>query len=227
MSTGDPGTDRAGVPAIHRDRRRLFLDWAVFVAVGELVGFLVPAVVGVRTVDLPDHLRLPAMLIGGLVEGAVLGAAQAAVLRRWLPAVHSARWILLTSAAASVAYMIVLGVMRLVDRAPPVLQVITLAVAGAAVLIIIGAAQWLELRRHLRRAGWWLLWTAAAWFLALGVFLAIATPLWHTGQRPVTAILVGVLAGAAMAIVQAAVSGYGLVAILTSTPAWGVRRPRT
>lgn len=193
---------------------RLFRVWTVTVTVAESVGFLAPALVGVATADRAWQVALPALLGAGAVEGAVLGWAQATVLRSALPALRRARWVLATTAGAVTAYVLGVGMAAAGGSAPVWLQVALYPVLGLALLATIGGAQWLELRHHVAAAGRWVLWTAAAWLLALGAFLAIATPLWHEGQRPEQAVAVGVAAGVVMAAVQAAVTGWGLARLL-------------
>lgn len=193
---------------------RLLPVWTATVTAAETVGFLAPAVVGVVTVSLPWWGGLPALLAAGAVEGAVLGWAQATVLRRELPALRRDRWTALTAAAAVAAYVLGAGMTYAGTAAPWWLQVGLFPVLGVALLCTIGAAQWVELRHHVPRAGRWIGWTAAAWLCALGAFLAIASPLWHEGQAVGYGIAVGVVAGVVMAAVQAVVTGWGLVRLL-------------
>lgn len=188
--------------------------WTIVVTAAESAGFLAPAVVGVTTVSLPWWVGLPALLAAGAVEGAFLGWAQATVLRRELPALRRDRWVALTAAAAVTAYVLGAGTTYAGTPAPWWLQAVLFPVLGVALLCTIGGAQWLELRHHLSRAGRWVGWTAAAWLLALGAFLAIASPLWHEGQTRVYGIVVGVVAGVVMAAVQAVVTGWGMVRML-------------
>jgi hypothetical protein len=94
------------------------------------------------------------------------------------------------------------------------------AAAAAGLLVLtLGAAQWLELRHQVAHAARWIGWTATGWLVALGAFLVIATPLWHPGQSTGTAVLVGVVAGAVMAIAQAWVTGVGLVRLVAPVTA--------
>jgi hypothetical protein len=203
----------------HRGRA-LLRAWLPVVAIAELVGFVVPAVVGVVTVASPVVVSFTALVAAGAVEGALLGAGQVHVLRRALPAVSRGRWTALTSGAAALAYVVGLlpsTTAPLLVRLPiPVLGV--LLGAGAVLLLgSIGTAQWLELRRHVEHAAAWIGITALAWLLGLGVFLAVAMPLWHPGQPVASAVLVGLGAGALMALVMAAVTGLGLVRLLADT----------
>lgn len=200
--------------------RALLRTWIPVVALAELAGFAVPAVVGVLTAASPVAVSLPALTAAGAVEGALLGAGQALVLRRTLPALSARRWVVATAVAAAVAYLLALLLSAAAQATPPwpagVLIVLGVVV-GALVLVSIGAAQWLELRRHVDRAGGWIAVTALGWVLGLGVFFAVAPPLWHPGQSVPVAVLIGVGAGALMALVMATVTGLGLVRLLAES----------
>jgi hypothetical protein len=102
--------------------RRDLARWIGVVSLGETVGFAVPAVVGATAGASP--LFVPLLLAAGAVEGAILGGAQALVIRRLLPAVRPARWILLTAGAA-------VGV-----------------IAGLAMAVVTGSTLMTILRRH-------------------------------------------------------------------------------
>lgn len=195
----------------------LLLAWVAWVSAGEAVGFLAPALAQALTSQLDPSVTTAALVAAGAVEGAVLGWSQARVLKRRLPALSAPRWIAGTAIAAAVAWVI--GLLLWGDLAawpawPLGVQVAVGALAGAALLCSIGSAQWLELRRHLRRSGWWVAGTAAAWCLGLAVFFAVATPLWQPGQALWLTVLIGVVAGALMAVSMAAVTGLVLVRML-------------
>jgi hypothetical protein len=198
-----------------RWERRWLIRWIVVVTLAEAVGFVAPALVGVLAAQSPAFV--PLLLVAGAVEGAVLGGAQALVLRRRLPALRRRAWVLLTVAGALVAY----GAGLLPSMLEPIwTQWSAPAQAGllmgsvAVILLSIGTAQWIELRRHVTRAAWWIAGTAGAWLVALALFLAIATPLWQEGQDAAIAVLIGVAAGAVMAAAMAAVTGLTLEVLL-------------
>lgn len=195
----------------------LWRRWTLVVSGGEAAGFLAPAVVGVLV---SDHGSLGTwLLLAGAVEGVVLGLAQASVLRRVLPALDVSRWVVLTGAAALLAYALGNTVARLAEGGVEGPELVLVGCAGVLLLCSLGAMQWTELHRHVAHAGRWVGWTAAAWLVALAVFLGVATPLWHEGQAVGAAIAVGVGAGVLMAAVQAAVTGWALVRLTGS--AWG------
>ena len=106
----------------------------------------------------------------------------------------------------------------LVAGLPAAAQIAVIAPAGVVLLLTIGTAQWTVLRRHVPRAGAWIGWTALGWVAGLGVFLAVATPLWHPDQSPLTVACIGALAGLAMAVAMATVTGWGLVRLLPQAP---------
>ncbi|WP_426319905.1 hypothetical protein [Microbacterium sp. E-13] len=199
--------------------------WILIVAAGEIVGFAFPAVVGVSMNSSPASA--PVIVTAGFIEGIILGGAQYLAMRRDLPELRPEVWVALTGGAAVVAYVCGLlpsALEPLWTTWPASLQFTALAALITAILGSIGAAQWFELRRHIRGAGWWIVGTAVAWLLGLGVFFAIAPPLWHEGQPVATAIAVGLIAGVGMAIAMAAVTGLTFRLLLNHDGALGRRR---
>jgi hypothetical protein len=204
-----------GVPRAPLRGRRLAGTWVVVVTLAEVVGFVVPAVVGALTSD----ARPMVLLTAGAVEGALLGAGQACVLRRALP-IPSGLWIVVTSGAAVLAYA--LGLLPSVTATmwstwPMSLLVPVAGAEGLALLGTIGTAQWWLLRRHLARAGWWILATALGWLLGLAVFLAVAMPLWRPGQALALTVLIGLSAAVLMAAVMSGVTGLALGRLLPAS----------
>lgn len=118
------------------------------------------------------------LLLGGIaafiLSGAVIGGAQWLVLRRQIA--MPVKWVWATALAWPVAYgaaglgVVVLVVAYLgegITFGVILFSVFAFGCAGA----ILGAAQWLILRKRVRRAGFWILINAAAWVLGpLGAF---------------------------------------------------------
>ena len=196
----------------------LLRRWVVWTVAGEMVGFVAPAVLGVVSANWSPRTALPTMVLAGAVEGLMLGAAQAHALAPSIPGLRPARFALLTTVAAALAY--VLGMLpsalgtQLVD-APRLPVVLAGLLAAMLLLASIGTAQWLELRRHVDNAWTWIATTAAAWLAGLVAFLVIATPLWHPDQRPALVVLIGLVAAGAMATTVALVTGLALPRLLT------------
>ena len=200
-----------------RPGSRLLLTWVAWVSAGEAVGFLAPALAQVAATLLNPSMVTAALVVAGAAEGALLGWSQAHVLTRRLPALSAARWIAGTAVAAAIAWFI--GLLLWSDPEawtawPLGAQIVVGALAAAVLLCSIGFAQWLELRRHLAGSGWWVAGTAAAWCVGLSVFFAVATPLWQPGQALWLTLVIGVFAGALMAVSMAVVTGLVLVRML-------------
>ncbi|MBW9120810.1 hypothetical protein JNB63_11960 [Microbacterium trichothecenolyticum] len=232
MSTSTPKTAgmqlRAGVGEMNREAPlplRVGLGrWILIVAIGEVVGFAFPVSVGVWMASSPAGTAV--IVTAGFVEGAVLGGAQYLAMRRDLPGLRPEVWVPLTGGAAAVAYvcgMLPSSLEPMWTTWPVPLQLAALAVLIVAILGSVGGAQWVELRHHLRGAAWWIVGTAIAWLGGLGIFFAIAPPLWHEGQSVATAIAIGLFAAIGMAIAMAAVTGitFGLLLRRNSVGASG------
>jgi hypothetical protein len=198
----------------------LWRRWVLATTAGESAGFCVPALAGAVTarLDAPAIVGFALLLVAGWVEGFVLGTAQQWVLRSRLDRLSGRAFAHATAVAAVVAYAIGMlpsaigdGLMRL----PPVVLVGGGAIAGVALLASIGTAQWLVLRRHGYDALWWILTTAGAWLGGLGVFMAVATPLWRPGQPVLVTVLVGMLAGVLMAGTVAALTGFAALRLVS------------
>ncbi|WP_307829742.1 hypothetical protein [Antrihabitans stalagmiti] len=192
-------------------------EWIPIVTFGESVGFSIPAVVGIATAAAPAAVALPALVVAGAAEGAVLGLAQATVLRRALPDLSRTRWVLSTAAAAAFAYTLGMAPSTWaspITRWPPVATVAVVSLLAVAVLLSIGTAQYSVLRNVAANAGHWIWITALAWLAGLAVFMGVATPLWHEGQSAPLAIGIGLLGGLFMAATTSTLTGLGLRLIL-------------
>jgi hypothetical protein len=188
----------------------------LFVSVGELVGFCVPGVLGAWTWAMSPVVQLPVVVAAGMVEGAALGLAQALVLRRALPGFRSVAWVVATSSAAGIAWLIgmVPSATHAVWSTWPDAGVAAAAVLlGVVLLLSIGTAQALVLPAGVPRRATWMWWTALGWCAGLLAFSLVAPPLWHEGQSTAAIVLIGLAGGAVMATVMAAVTGVGMVRI--------------
>jgi len=211
------------VATFHTGSRSLRRTWFLFVTFGELLGFFVPAAVGAWTWQLGAATSMFALVLAGAVEGAVLGTSQVIVLGDELPGLSRRDWILATSAGAMVAWL--LGMLPSTFRETwqtwPLALTLSLGVTlGALLLVSIGWAQSVVLRRHVPRAWRWVLGSALAWCGGLIVFTAITTPLWHAGQAPVLVAAIGAVGGLAMAATMAWVTGAFLARIVAFEPGY-------
>lgn len=201
-------------------RRTTFLSqWVGWVSLGESLGFLAPALAQPASAALGPAAAVPLLVLAGLVAGAVLGWFQVRVLRTRLPAVSARRWVLLTAAAAVVAWVVALLTFSNEGWQgwPTPAQAATGTVAAVVILLSIGLAQWVELRHHVPRAWRWVAGSAAAWAVGLAVFMAVATPLWQPGQELWLVTAIGIGAAILMAVAMAVVTGLVMVRLLPTT----------
>jgi hypothetical protein len=195
----------------------LWFHWFGNVTVGECAGFAVPAAVGAMTAHAVGAVSVPLLVLAGGVEGALLGWFQARVLRGAIDGFPVARWTAVTAAAAALAWAIGLTPSLTSEwlSGLPVWALVPLVAVGSVVLLLsIGAAQWTVLRGLALNAGRWVWGTALAWLAAIGVFIAVATPLWQPGQDVAIVVLIGVLGGLLMAATVAALTGLLVVRVV-------------
>jgi hypothetical protein len=155
-------------------------------------------------------VAVPALLAAGAVEGLLLGWGQAVVLRRVLPGFPQRRWIVVTAAAAVLAYLIGLlpsTFAGIWSAWPPAVLIPVGVLLGTVLLNSIGVAQWTVLRGLAGDAGRWIVYSALAWLAGLGVFLVFTMPLWHPGQALGAVIAVGLAGWLLMAATMAGVTG--------------------
>ncbi len=197
--------------------RVLRRSWVVATTLGETVGFAFPALVAALAWDLPPLLGVPLIVLAGVLEGLVLGAAQSVVLRREFLGFSRAAWTAVTAGGAGAAWLLA---MTAVTSAPawsewsPWLTAPLGIVLGSALLASIGFAQWTVLRHHVARSRTWVPVNAAAWAVGIGAFMIISTPLWHEGQSAAWVVAIGLLGGVAMAVTVALVTGLWLARLV-------------
>jgi hypothetical protein len=165
--------------------------WTIAVTAAETVGFLFPACAAVFATQagLTGAPLAAVVVAAGLLEGLSLGAGQAMAFP--FP-VRRLRYALLTAIAAGVVWLCMLAVSASFRGGGAALfrggALIALAIVAGLIVACgalgaIGAAQWIELRHHLRRSRRWIGWTALAWALALpfsfapGPFVDESTPI--------------------------------------------------
>lgn len=182
--------------------------WTFFATLGEAAGFLVPALVGVLAVvlDLDAAVRAALLVLAGAVEGLLCGAGQAWAFP--LP-VQRARFAALTSAAAAAVWALAMGIVALghAGATTPVM-IAALAVVVPSGLVLMGAAQWVELRHHAFRAHRWIAWSALAWLVALPASFA-PMPFVEPTTPILTQIVLWTSAGLVMAYAMALASWQG------------------
>lgn len=184
----------------------LWWRWTIWMTIGELVGFAVPAVVMTAgTVGgWSESVQVGAAVAIGAVEGAVLGLAQLQALRTFLPTINWLHWVVATAIGAMVAYLLaMIGVALVGAVIRPIWIVVASVLIGAGFLLSLGMPQWMVLRRHLPSSGWWIVANAVAWPLGVAFpFVGLAlvpngSPFWvWVGAGIVSGLLMGIAVGA-------------------------------
>lgn len=212
--------------SLSHEPRSVRRRWILATTLGEMLAFLTPAFVGSVAYDWHAELFFVVMVAAGLVEGAVLGAAQSLVLAREFLGFSRSAWAVVTALGAGAAWF--LGMLPSTtyplwqDWSPAVLLPLGL-VMGLALVSSIGFAQWLVLRRHVARSRTWVPVNALAWLVGLGLLFAVATPLWREGQSTAVVIGIGAVGAFVMALTVAVVTGLWLARLVHPRTSSGPR----
>ncbi|MEP7343062.1 MAG: hypothetical protein ABI977_35370 [Acidobacteriota bacterium] len=209
----------------------LWLYWVMANGVGEVLGLGVVAAAGVTLALAPGQRRdafsilalAVVMILAGAFEGVAVGVAQWLVLRRRLPALRWQTWVQASAAGAFAAWvlgMIPGTLMKLyADPAAPPPKVNHALMYGMAALMgavlgpILGVPQWLALRRHVARSGWWVWANAAAWAVGMPVIF-IGVGMVARGGSGLRAAVLGLATCATAGAVVGAIHGVALVWLL-------------
>ncbi|PSB28449.1 hypothetical protein [Stenomitos frigidus] len=200
----------------------LWEAWVAATAIAEFVGLGI-VLIASTTLNLLGTTEIVAVLhLVGLLQGIILGFAQWLVLRRYIK--HIGKWIAMTAIAASIAWLIgikasaIISFFLILDHTGTV-EVKTLALARAVLLLgawvgsVLGLAQWLVLREHIRRAGWWIFANAIAW--AFGLLVAYAGTTFMTIDRfNLATALAAAATGLTVGAVVGGITGIALLWLL-------------
>jgi hypothetical protein len=215
VAVSTPELTSQSVPSLDGLRCR----WTLAFVLGELVGFVPPAVTGaaLAAAGVSDALLVSGLVLAGLLEGAAIGTAQAYVLHPVLPALRPLRWVLATAVGAAVAWLAGMGGVALVQAAGP--GAWWLVGPGMVVgLLAMGTLQWLLLRRHVPHSARWVPVTSGAWLL--GVMIPVAAlSLTPNSWPPAAFVAVGVVAAVAMGATVGLLTGGTLVRLLRAARA--------
>lgn len=168
--------------------------WLLRCGLAEFAGIGLAALVAMgmnRLVGEPQTLGLKwlvyaSFLVTGALEGAFIGLAQGSLLQRLVPSLRLVPFTLWTMLPAVLGWAIGMAPSTFFftgptgDAAPmtePPLGLVLLISAGGGALggLLIGAAQWLELRTHVTSARAWVLASVLGWALALPLDMLGAT----------------------------------------------------
>jgi hypothetical protein len=218
-------------------RRRVYRAWMLANALGEACGlgttFVLGALIAPRLEAAPGVLAVlvtavVAIVLGTVLEGVVVGVAQEVVLRRYVDLLRPRAWTIATAAGAGLAWTLGMAPSTFMalaappaggaPMAEPSTAVTMLLAAGLGLVAgpILGAAQWVALRRVVDGAGRWLWANALAWAVGMPiVFLGMDLVPW-TGHPAAVALAVYAVCGVA-GLAVGAVHGRVLLTMLDGT----------
>lgn len=175
-----------------KNRLKLWLQWIVANALGELLGLGTVGVMGLLiTSKLGESVSREStiffallMIILGAFEGAVIGLAQWLVLRRIVNRLSSRSWVLASLMGAVSAWILgmlpstIISLSSQEKSSSPDFneaQIMLLAVVMGMVLgIILALPQWMVLRKYTWRAGWWFGANSIAWAFGMPLVFLVA-----------------------------------------------------
>jgi hypothetical protein len=205
------------------------LWWVIWVTLGLALGFIAPsAATLVAVADGRDATgEFMFAVIGGTIQGGILGFAQAFALRKTAAALPMRRWIGITASGALIAWIVgmVPGTYLNLTATTPASIIVLVAFAFVAV-VVMPSAQFFILRGtklgKIGRVWRWIPITAVAWTAGIA-WLLLAAPLVQDGTDLVHLIGLYTVAGTLMVLTIAFITGLGMRWMLGGTSA---RSPR-
>jgi hypothetical protein len=215
------------------DDRRFYRAWIFANAWTEALGLGATLAIGVLLAPQFDSGGTMAIVLGAslaiasgtLLEGVLVGVAQASVLTRRLATPVARRWVIATALGAALAWVLGMTpstVMALLDAGstgaapvepPPLVQYALGAVLGAITGPILGFAQWRVLRGVTPRAARWIIANSLAWAAGMTlIFIGMDHVPWHAGTVALVASVIGVCAIAGAVV--GAIHGRWLLLLL-------------
>jgi hypothetical protein len=220
-----------GKPLTRSNHLHLWSRWVLANALGELMGLGATFAIGAGLLsglqDLPGIggalLSAALMMATGVVEGVIVGLAQWSVLRQAIQAIGHRLWIKATVLAALIAWLfgsIPIMLASLSSGPAPATaqeprQTLVLLLASGMGLVaglILSAAQWAVLRRHVARAWRWLPANAVAWAAGMPLIFA-AVDLAQLGGSLLAGIAIMAAAITLAGAVVGAIHGVALIAL--------------
>jgi hypothetical protein len=176
----------------------------------------------------PVAVTLLAVALGAVCEGGIVGTLQWLVLRRPAPSIRWGVWVGATALGAGIAWalgMVPSAVMSFVPAQPSADSTQGFDIAGPAMLplaatmgialgAILGAAQWIVLRRHVPRAGWWIPANAIAWAVGMALVFTGMGFIPDSGGATTGIIAAVIICVALAGIAVGAIHGLALIWLL-------------
>lgn len=196
------------------------LWWVIWVTLGLALGFIVPSAASfTAVVDGRDATgQFVSTIIGGAVQGGILGFAQAFALRKTAAKLPMRRWIGITAIGALIAWIVgmIPGTYLKLDATTPAALIVLLAFALFAV-VAMPSAQFVILRGtklgKIGRVGRWIPITAVAWTVGIA-WLLLAAPLVQDSADLMSLVGLYTVAGLLLALTISFITGLGMLWML-------------
>ena len=183
--------------------RRLYVLWTAGTAAAEMVGYACAAAL---------FPLWGGPVFGGLAEGTVLGVVQAAVLKRHVSGFPGVAWWAATATVAALGWGSASAFQGGGGGGEEPSTALVLAGAaglGAGMGLVMGAAQWLVLRRRFAPAWTWIPASIFGWGLGMVPAFWVAM-LAQAGAGVAERLGLGALGGVLMGLAVGAVTGWAL-----------------
>jgi hypothetical protein len=187
--------------------------WIAACALAEAIGMGAAAAASRAATDVSSSGLGPALgiiVLGGLVEGSALGALQGWWLARRFPGLPRMSWLVVTIVVAGLGWAAAslpgLGASSTGGEPPVALVVLGALALGAVMGALLGAAQALVLRKHVRHPWRWVSISALAWAPAMAIIFTgamLPDASWSTPTVVVLGVATGIVAGAVLGGVSA------------------------
>jgi hypothetical protein len=197
---------------------RLFGRWTAWVTLATFVAFTlaITFLVVLDRLDPPYAVFAVVSVVGWGACGAVLGWAEGHVLRLALPTLPERAWTIATAVGMALVWSAAIAPRALrpvlAGRNTLFLGIVFLVLIVVVVLAL-GFAQWLVLRRHLPKATTWVWVSAGAWLVAMMMGATVWT-IAGDGQAAWATILIGALGALVVGGSMALLTGTFLFAAL-------------
>jgi acetoin utilization protein AcuB len=192
---------------------RLWLAWTFITIAGQVAAIAAVALLQSLVEALTAghaHGGL-VVVIGATSEGALVALVQTFVLRRAVPDISRALWVVAGGAGAAIAWLAGLFTAGAFGTGGVLAVILSGMVAG----LIIGGAQWVVLRRRVVRAALWIPANAVAWIL--GLWVIIAGGVWQANAVEWMVATVGILTALGTGLAVGAVTGLALTQMRPTT----------
>lgn len=222
-SPTEAGTARPA-PAGDRSYRSLYVRWVGANTLAEFLGLGSSLALGAGLFIAGDGEPLATALFYALgiaalsaaIEGTAVGGLQWLVLRRVIPALDGRRYIVATALGAFVAWVLGMVPSTVLSAGAEAagdagsaaafdpslgLQMLMAVGMGLALGPFLGVPQWVVLRQHLPRAGWWVAANATAWALGMPMVFLGTSLIAEDSSAWTIALAVGAGVAAAGAVV--------------------------